>query len=69
MTCCTASGKQKGDNCRKRFECQKFKNFFTMVEAGTFKGKDMDKVYRDNFIYEPVSKSDKECKNFLARNL
>lgn len=40
-----------------------------MVEAGTFKGKDMDKVYRDNFIYEPVSKSDKECKNFLARNL
>lgn len=66
---CTGAGKQKGDSCRKRFECQKFKNFMQQAENGKFKNVDMDKVYKKHYLFKPKPADKETCLNFEARAL
>jgi hypothetical protein len=61
--------KQKGESCRKRFECQRFKDFLTAAGEGKFKGLDMDAFNKKNYHFKVPTKSSIDCLNFKARNL
>jgi hypothetical protein len=68
VVCCTAARKQKGDVCRKRFECQKFKNFLNKAATAALKNVDMDMYYKLNYQFVPgTPKTD--CANFEAKAL
>jgi hypothetical protein len=66
MKFCTGASKQKGDMCRKRLQCQNYKNFMTVAANGEFKNKDMDVVYKENHLYKSKTKNG-ECLEFVAK--
>lgn len=66
MKFCTGANKQKGDMCRKRLECQNYKNFMTVAAEGNFKNQDMDQVYKNNHLYKSDKKGS-ECLEFVVK--
>ncbi len=67
---CTGSdGKQKGESCPKRFECKKFKNFLDAAGRGEFKNMNMDKYYKENYLFNSSRTDKTNCTFFEAKEV
>lgn len=64
--CCAYNLEKKP--CRRRFDCEKYAEWFRLVEAGYFR-EDRSKLFRPGAPFKLNSKKEMECTYFLTKRV